>query len=485
MTQDPKTLRIAIIVDREDASCLPLSLPFSVVGYPLIQIEFFKTDTPSRAAQPPLPLADLQTEAVMLGLFPEQIQVPSRPLAELKPEAFDLILDWQNWTAQLPGYPPEGLANLVTGPGTPFLERILCQFQELRQKHEINAGIILHATDGIITIDENHTIIGYNYGAERIFGYPRTEALGQDLNIIIPPPHRAVHREYVRRYVATRQARVIGRHVQINAQRRDGTEFPMSISFSVAEIRGHLYFTGIVRDISEYKQMEDRLLQSERLAAIGNTVTHIAHEIKNPLLIIGGFARQLLKAPGLDEKSQRKLALIADEVARLEQMVAEMRDFLHPPASQKSLGQMEDVLEEALEFFQDAFKERYIQVHRRKEGALPPITFDPKQIRQVLLNLFKNALEAMPRGGELTVASRVSGPHLELSVTDSGEGMSPEVAAHIFQPYYTTKEKGSGLGLAVCQSIVKEQHGGLIDVESALGQGSTFTIRLPLKAAAA
>ena len=106
-------------------------------------------------------------------------------------------------------------------------------------------------------------------------------------------------------------------------------------------------------------------------------------------------------------------------------------------------------------------------------------------MRQVLINLFKNALEAMPRGGELTIATRVKGPDLEISVTDTGEGMAPEVAANIFQPYYTTKEKGTGLGLAICQFIVKEQHGGCLQAESTPGKGSTFTIRLPLTEARA
>ena len=484
MTPSPELVRIAIIVDREEARCLPLSLPFSVVGYPLIEIEFFKAGAPPKGEPPPRPLPEFLPEATMLGLFEDQMPKPVRPLAELRPEAFDLVLDWQNWSAALPGSAPEGLSNLVTGPGSQMLEKILCQFQELRQKQEINAGILIGATDGIVTIDENHRIIGFNYGAEKIFGYPRQEALGQDLQIIIPTPHKEAHKEYVRRYVATRRARVIGKHLRLTAQRRDGTEFPISISFSVAEIHGNLYFTGIVRDITEYKNMEDRLLQSERLAAIGNTVTHIAHEIKNPLLIIGGFARQLLKVSQLDDKAHQKLAIIAEEVERLEGLMAEMRDFVRPPATQKSLGQLEDVLDEALELFQETFKEHHIKVRRVRESPLPPASFDPKRMRQVLINLFKNALEAMPRGGEVTIASRVKGADLEISVTDTGEGMAPEVAANIFQPYYTTKEKGTGLGLAICQFIVKEQHGGCLEAESTPGKGSTFTIRLPLQGAA-
>ena len=131
---------------------------------------------------------------------------------------------------------------------------------------------------------------------------------------------------------------MIGKHARLSAQRRDGREFPISISFSVAEIRDNLYFTGIIRDITEYKELEDRVLHTERLAAVGNTMTHIAHEIKNPLLIIGGFARQLIKVPGLDDKSRRKLSMIAEEVSQLEEMVAEMREFVRRPPAAKAPG---------------------------------------------------------------------------------------------------------------------------------------------------
>jgi signal transduction histidine kinase len=226
--------------------------------------------------------------------------------------------------------------------------------------------------------------------------------------------------------------------------------------------------------------MEDRVLQSERLAAVGNTVAHIAHEIKNPLLIIGGFARQLLKAPGFDDQARRKLSIIAEEVSHLEEMVAEMRDFVRRPPTQKRPGQIMAVVEEALELFQDTFRERHIQVRRVEETPLPSVAFDPKQVHQVLINLFKNSLEAMPAGGEITITSRVREDKVEISVTDTGVGMPPEVAGNIFQPYFTTKEKGTGLGLAICQNIMAE-HGGCLFADSAPGRGATFTIQLPLK----
>jgi signal transduction histidine kinase len=160
-------------------------------------------------------------------------------------------------------------------------------------------------------------------------------------------------------------------------------------------------------------------------------------------------------------------------------MVAEMREFVRRPPAQKRPGQLGAALTAALELFQDTFADHGITVHRVEETPLPAVNFDPKQVHQVLINLLKNALEAMPDGGEITITSRVKGANAEISLSDTGEGMPPEVAGKIFQPYFTTKDKGTGLGLAICQGIISE-HGGTISVTSAPGQGTTFTIQLPL-----
>ena len=321
MTTAPKPIRIAIVLNGQEFICHAVTLPFSLEGYPPVDLVLYGTK-PEVAA------------GCQVNLLPD-----------LDPKAFDLILDGQFMTAGRPAFSPEPVDNLITGPVARFLNGLVCQLQELRQKQEINSGIINSATDAIVTINEDHVIVGYNLGAEQMFGYTRGEALGQDLTIIIPPPYKAEHRDYVRRYMATREARMIGKHARLSAQRRDGREFPISISFSVAEIRDNLYFTGIIRDITEYKELEDRVLHTERLAAVGNTMTHIAHEIKNPLLIIGGFARQLIKVPGLDDKSRRKLSIMAEEVSQLEEMVAEMREFVRRPPAQKRPGQMSAALD--------------------------------------------------------------------------------------------------------------------------------------------
>jgi two-component system sensor kinase FixL len=420
----------------------------------------------------------------LFGVCPASAEITCSPLEKLAPEDFDLVLDLRSPGAESPDLQCVIQGKVLSGQASRAMIEVLRNLADLLRDQEIHSGILDSATDAIVTINEDHVIIGYNRGAEKLFGYPREEALGQDLKIIIPPPYKEQHRNFVRRYLATRSPHVIGKHVQLSAQRRDGSEFPMSISFSVAEIRGDLYFTGIVRDITEYKRMEDRLVQAERLAAVGNTVSHIAHEIKNPLAIIGGFAQQLQKIPGLDDKSQHKLGIIMEEVRRLEDMIAQMRDFVKRPTAQKEPGNIEVLLDEVVDLFEDTFKAQGVSLKREKAPENPTLSFDRQQIHQVLINLFKNALEAMPHGGELTLATRVKGPNLEVSISDTGQGMTPEVKANIFQPYFTTKEKGTGLGLAICQNIL-EEHGGCIIADSTPGVGSTFTLQIPLQEAQA
>ena len=423
MTATPKPIRIAIVLNGQEFVCHAVMLPFSLEGYPPVDLVLY-------GAKPEAPAPGLTVN----------------PLPDLHPEGFDLILDGQFLTAGMADFSPEKDGNLVTGPAARFLKSLVCQLQELRQKQEINSGITMSAADALITINADHVIVGYNLGAEQMFGYTRQEALGQDLKLIIPPPYKEVHADYLRRYLATREAHVLGRQRRLTARRRDGQEFPLSISFSVAEIQGNLYFTAIMRDITEYKAMEDRVLQSERLAAVGNTVAHIAHEIKNPLLIIGGFARQLLKAPGFDDPARRKLSIMAEEVSHLEEMVAEMRDFVSRPPTQKRPGQIMAVVDEVLELFQDTFREHHIQVRQTEETPLPPVAFDPMQVHQVLINLFKNALEAMPEGGEITITSRVKGDQAEIVVSDTGDGYAAGGGGQYFSALFHHQGKGDRTG---------------------------------------
>jgi len=420
-------------------------------------------------------------ETVLVGLPPGLTSAAGANIWKNLGEApFDLILDARDPDPHNPDLQEiVGDAPIVSPGAVPIIRDLLAQLEKSCFTGEIQANIIDSAADAIVTINEDHLIVGYNQGAEKIFGYHRDEVMGHDLSIIIPPPHKEKHREYVRRYIATRDAHVIGKHVQLSAQRRNGEEFPMSISFSVAEIGGNLYFTGIIRDITEYVELEERLRQNERLAAVGNTISQIVHEIKNPLMIIGGFAQQLLKAQSLDAKGKQKLQIITEEVSRLEALMAEMRDYSRPPTLKREIGRIEKLLEELVELYGEHLQERHIELILEPLEPQPNYSLDFQQLRQVLINLIKNAAEAMPQGGAITISVQRRPPYLEITVADTGEGMAADVVENIFTPYFTTKTKGSGLGLAISLNIIRS-HNGDIEVDSHPGKGTTFTIRLPL-----
>ena len=239
----------------------------------------------------------------------------------------------------------------------------------------------------------------------------------------------------------------------------------------MAEIGPNLYFTGIIRDITEYKEMEDRVLHTERLAAVGNTMTHIAHEIKNPLLIIGGGGpAEPLKLPGLDDKGRPKLSMIAGEVTPGRDGGRDAA-VCAPPAGPETPGRLRAPIPAALELFQDTFADN-IQGAPGGGDAGAGHEFRRQPGDQVLINLLKNALEAMPGGGDITITTTGRGANVEISVADTGVGMAPEVAANLFQPYFTTKAKGTGLGLAICRSIIQAAPGGATSVDTAPGRGA-------------
>lgn len=232
----------------------------------------------------------------------------------------------------------------------------------------------------------------------------------------------------------------------------------------------------------ELLESQERLLRSERFAAVGEAAAYVSHEIKNPLMVIGGMANQVERRLAADPAAQEKLRIIQNEVKRLESFLGELRDFLRPIQPSKEKIDLNQVICEVTALMEEAIQEKGIRLEARLQTDLPPVEADPNQIKQVLLNLVKNALEATEDQGAITVSSGAQDGQVWFSVQDTGKGMSGDVQEKIFHPFYTTKAKGTGLGLAVINKIVTDHHGA-ITVDSVPGSGSTFTVRLPKKAA--
>ncbi|MCK6562260.1 response regulator [candidate division KSB1 bacterium] len=233
-----------------------------------------------------------------------------------------------------------------------------------------------------------------------------------------------------------------------------------------------------------YEQLQathDRLVHAERLAAIGNMAAHVAHEIRNPLVTIGGFARSLNRQLQEHESARQITNVIMEEVIRLEKILANVLDFSKLPKPSLQLADLNHLIEEVCRVLRDEARERQVEVRRNLAPGLPKMWIDPIQINQLLVNLFRNGIQAMKGGGVLELRTLLwSKRFARITVRDTGSGIPPDIIEDIFKPFFTTKTYGTGLGLAICRQIVND-HGGEISVQSAPGSGTIFTIDLPLE----
>jgi signal transduction histidine kinase len=230
-------------------------------------------------------------------------------------------------------------------------------------------------------------------------------------------------------------------------------------------------------------QTQSRLIQSEKLAALGEVVASITHEIKNPLVSIGGFARRLDRHFQESSPEKKYMRILIKEVKRLESILNETLAFSKEPSTSFALHPLNRIIEDTLFILEGEFQERNISITKELAQNLPPLFSDPQQMKQVFLNLFVNALQAMGKDGHLTVQTSVQlrdeRTVLQVEVTDTGGGIRLEILDNIFNPFFTTKHDGTGLGLSIAHKIIT-QHRGEIEVINHPGVGATFLIRLAL-----
>ena len=230
----------------------------------------------------------------------------------------------------------------------------------------------------------------------------------------------------------------------------------------------------------ELQQNFERMKRSERLYAIGQLSAGLAHEVRNPLASIGGAAALLRKKPGSEERREEFLGIIEKECSRLNRLLTNFLEFARPRPPQYQLAEVGPILESVVGLAAHAVGNRPIQFRIETAPRVPAIACDPEQIKQVLLNLTINSIQAMPDGGEIVLSTRVDGAQVVLEAKDQGPGISAEHLDQIFDPFFTTKESGTGLGLSVAHQIVS-QHGGILSVTNNSGGGTTFSLFLPVQ----
>jgi PAS domain S-box-containing protein len=353
---------------------------------------------------------------------------------------------------------------------------------EVERGHLLQAKLVQTSIDGIVVNDMDGNVLIFNEGASRILGYKPEEVISKvNVGRFYPPNQAHAIKEKIYDPAVGGGVGILENY-ETEALHQDGSRVPIWLSAQLLYENGKpAGIVGYFRDLRERKRMEEELLRHERLASLGKMVAHITHEVKNPLTVIGGFAHQLERLPDLSPEARRKLCYIHEEMNRLENFLVDLGSFTRAAPPKKVTGDLVALVREVAEMMQESFREKGVVFQLQATPDMPPFAFDPGQIRQVLINLVKNALEAMPQGGNLLIKVGTEGPEAVLAVADTGVGIAPEHLKMLFTPFFSTKEKGTGLGLVICRGLI-EQHQGAIAIDSQVGRGSTVTIRLPLSA---
>jgi two-component system sensor kinase FixL len=383
----------------------------------------------------------------------------------------------------------------VLGPVLGFIgERRLRESEDSRYRQAQLQSILDTVPEAMIVIDERGIMRSFSATAERLFGWTANEAIGKNVSILMPQPYRREHDGYLDRYRTTGERRIIGIGRIVVGERKDGSTFPMELAVGEARIGPERYFTGFVRDLTERRTQERRMqdLQSElvhvsRLTAMGEMASSLAHELNQPLSAITSYLRgaaTLLKAEQVDKDRVREvLDRSADQALRAGDIIKRLREFVAKGETQQTLENPGILLEEAAALALVGAREQGVRVSLRCDRELPDIVVDKIQIQQVALNLIRNAIEAMETTNhrDLTVAVARRGGAALFSVTDTGTGISPEIAPHLFQPFVTSKANGMGVGLSICRTII-EAHGGHISAGPNKGGGTVFEFTVPFPA---
>ncbi|MFH1625356.1 MAG: ATP-binding protein [Pseudomonadota bacterium] len=332
--------------------------------------------------------------------------------------------------------------------------------------------------NGFVTIDEDHRILFFNRAAARIFGYSREEVVGKDLDVILVPRCSKDHHKAVAAYLKDKKRRITGHQRDLIATRKNGETFPALISFSVAEVDGRSFFTGIVRDMTETAALQGQIFKAERLAALGQVIAEITHEIKVPLTVIGGLARQLIKTTK-GQESVSKLKVITEEVRRLENFVVELNEYYLPRTLTIERFDINSLLREIYSATKDDCQERDIRLLLKTDDEPVLVEGDKDRLRQVFFNLVRNGIEAMEDGGNLSIESVLTRDKVEVTIADDGPGIPEDDHERIFTPFFTTKTGGTGLGLSLSKRIVEDHKGPSLSLTSRVGKGTAFKITVP------
>lgn len=348
--------------------------------------------------------------------------------------------------------------------------------------------------DAMVVIDSKGRIQSFSVAAERLFGHKAADVLGRNVSFLMPSPYREGHDGYIERYLRTGERKIIGVGRVVVGERKDGSTFPMELAVGEMKSNDKLFFTGFIRDLTERQKTEGRLqeLQAElihmsRLTAMGEMASTLAHELNQPLSAISNYlsgARRIL-----DGKSQNALALVSealdkasDQSLRAGQIISRLRNFVARGEAERKVESLSKLLEEASALALVGAKDQGVKVRFDLDTGNDLVFADKVQVQQVVLNLIRNAIEAMAEcpTRQLVISSAAHPERMvRVSVSDTGTGLSPDILPQLFQPFVTTKKQGMGVGLSISKTII-EAHGGRLWAEPNPQGGTIFHLTLKL-----
>lgn len=363
--------------------------------------------------------------------------------------------------------------------------RHMVEKEMLRRSEETNRAILNTVLEGIITIDERGVILGVNPAAEKVFGYRKDEMVGRSVNTLMPEPYASRHDGYVRRYLDTREARIVGIGREVTGMKKDGTTFPLELGVSEVRLEGGSLFTGVVRDLTEEKKLEE---QKEDFYAM------VSHDIKSPLTVILGYAEIMSdESGGLDERVRD----MARNIAASSETVLDMLDDFLAISKVESGGFRLDrkaaetggLLADIHGQFRHLAERKGLAFTLSLPEGLPVVEVDKAYFGRAVANLVGNALKFTPEGGavgiEAVLEEGEGGRYVRVSVTDTGPCIPAEDRPKVFEKYYraqgATRVKGTGLGLAIVKAVA-EAHEGRVELSGEAGGGCRFSIVLPVRA---
>ena len=368
-------------------------------------------------------------------------------------------------------------------------ELVVKRTMELSASEQRHRELFENANDGIAVIDKNGTIVDVNKRFCDIHGFGKNVLAGTHFGILEVKDNEGEKEERMRRIQGGESFVYEATHYK-----RDGSTILFEVSSKAMNIGGELYIQSFYRDITEKKQLQGQLLQSQKMESVGTLAGGIAHDFNNIVAIILGHISLLNDCAGLDDKAKQRVRIIENSARKAGQIVSKLMSFSRKASFEILPVNLNNIIKDTVELCETMARSRKVAIKMETGDNIPCIHGDSNQMEQVLMNLFVNAMDAMPDGGTIIIGTEFveiernnhvhpllsSGKYILMRVTDTGTGIPEEIKDKIFNPFFTTKEqgKGTGLGLAMVYGIVKE-HKGVLNVKSKTGKGTTFEIYLP------